>query len=167
MASSTDRAPALAVTVALLATTLSGCGNQRDEYCSTLRADTATLARLASASGRAHTDVLARSQAVFTDLRQKAPPDVAGDWADFAGAWQHLVTAFRAAGMEPDEFDPRQRPPGVSTGQFQAIRQAAAKLDSEPVRLAAARIEDHARVVCKVDLAGGLGAGAGPGGTAG
>ncbi len=77
------------------------------------------------------------------------------------------MAAFRAAGVDPAHFDPAHRPQGVTTGQFQAIRQAAAKLDSEPVRLAAARIEDHARVVCKVDLGGGLGGAAGTGGTAG
>jgi hypothetical protein len=146
------RLPAGAVAGVLVASLLAGCASQQAEYCSTLRDDKAQLTKLSSAKG----DVLARGLTVFTELRDQAPPDVEEDWTRFVGAWQGLVEALHAAGVDPRHFDPAHRPAGVTTGQLQSIEQAARKLRSEDVRLAAARIEDHARVVCHVDLGGGL-----------
>ncbi len=143
-----------AVAGLLLVTALGGCASQKEKYCSTLREDKAALSKLAGASSKG--DVLGRSLTLFTDLRDQAPPDVKQDWTQFVDAWKAVVDAFHAAGVDPRSFDPAHRPAGVSTGQFQSIKQAAAALESEDVRLAAARIEDHARVVCKVDLGGGL-----------
>ena len=136
----------------LLVSSLGGCASQKEKYCSTLRDDKAALTKLASAKG----DVLARSLRMFTELRDRAPQDVKADWTQFVGAWQAVADAFHAAGVDPRHFDPAHRPAGVSTGQFQSIKQAASELRSEDVQLAAARIEDHARVVCNVDLGGGL-----------
>lgn len=154
MAWRADRLRPVAGVVAglLLVSALGGCASQKEKYCSTLRDDKAQLTNLAAAKG----DVLGRSLSLFTELRDQAPPDVKEDWTQFVGAWQALVDAFHAAGVDPRHFDPAHRPPGVSTGQFQSIKQAAGDLSSEDVRLAAARIEDHARAVCKVDLGGGL-----------
>jgi hypothetical protein len=146
----------------LLVATLTGCASQTEKYCSTLKDDNAELQKLASGSDQPAGRVLDRSLAIFEELQGKAPHDVAADWNDFVYAWKSVVDAFRAAGVDPARFDPARRPPGVSTGQFQAIKQAAAELDSETVQAAAARIEDHAQTVCKVDLGGsGLGSSGG------
>ncbi len=148
--------------VVLVAAGLSGCASHTERYCSTLKDDSAALKKLSAESGKPGGEVLQRSLAIFTELRSAAPPDVAPDWNDFVYAWKTVVDAFAAAGVDPARFDPSRRPPGVSTGQFQAIKQAAAELGSQKVRAAAARIEDHARTVCKVELGrSGLGGGGG------
>jgi hypothetical protein len=159
VASTTDRArrlAAAAVAALLLATVPAGCASQQEKYCSALKDDNAQLKKLAS--DKPAGEVLHRGLAIFQDLQSKAPQDIAGDWADFTYAWKSLVDAFDAAGVDPAHFDPEHQPAGVSTGQFQAIKQAAAELESQKVQAAASRIEDHAQSVCKVDLGGsGLG----------
>jgi glucose-6-phosphate isomerase len=142
----------------LLVSSLAGCASATDRYCSTLKDDKAQLQKLASSSDKAPGRVLTGSLAVFEDLQHRAPHDVAADWNDFVFAWRAVVDAFAAAGTDPSRFDPDQKPAGMSTGQFQAIKQAAAELGSQKVQAAAARIEDHAQTVCRVGLGGsGLG----------
>lgn len=142
----------------LLASSLAGCASQTERYCSTLKDDKAQLQKLASSADQTHGQVLQGSLAIFEDLQNKAPHDVAPDWNDFVFAWRSVVEAFAAAGTDPSRFTPDKKPAGMSTGQFQAIKQAAAELGSQKVQAAAARIEDHAQVVCKVSLGGsGLG----------
>jgi hypothetical protein len=148
----------------LLASSLAGCASETERYCSTLKDDTARLQELASSSGKAQGRVLNGSLAIFADLQDKAPHDVAPDWNDFVFAWRAVVEAFDAAGTDPSRFDPDQKPAGMTTGQFQAIKEAAAELGSQKVQAAAARIEDHAQTVCKVSL-GGSGLGPDSGGT--
>jgi hypothetical protein len=146
----------------LLASGLTGCASDTEKYCSTLEDDNAQLQKLASSSDKRQGQVLKGSLAVFEELQSKAPHDVAPDWNDFVYAWGSVVDAFDAAGIGPSQFTPDKKPAGLSTGQFQAIKQAAAELGSEKVQAAAARIEDHAQAVCKVSLGGsGLGAAAG------
>lgn len=139
----------------LLAGSLAGCASPTEKYCSTLKDDKAKLQKLASSSDTPGRQVLHGSLAVFEDLKQAAPQDIAGDWGDFVFAWRSLVDAFDAAGVDPSTFTPDKRPAGVSEAEFEAIKQAAAGLEEEPVRLAARRIEDHAQTICKVDLGGG------------
>jgi len=142
----------------LLASSLVGCASHTERYCSTLKDDRAQLQKLASSSDQAQGQVLQGSLAIFEDLQSKAPHDVAPDWDDFVFAWRSVVEAFDAAGTDPSRFTPDKKPAGMSTGQFQAIKQAAAELGSQKVQAAAARIEDHAQTVCKVSLGGpGLG----------
>jgi len=139
----------------LLVSSLAGCASQKESYCSTLRSDNARLQKLASTSGRPGSQVLHGSLTIFEDLHRAAPQDIAGDWDDFSFAWKQLVDAFDAAHVDPATFDPEHRPAGVSEAEFEQIKQAAAALSAEPVRLAARRIEDHAQTVCKVSLGGG------------
>ena len=139
----------------LLVSSLAGCASQKETYCSTLKSDNAKLQKLAGSAGKPGAQVLHGSLAVFEDLKQAAPPDIAGDWDDFAFAWKSLVDAFDAAHVDPASFDPEHRPAGVSEAEFAQIKQAAAALQAEPVQLAARRIEDHAQTICKVNLGGG------------
>ena len=142
----------------LLVGSLAGCSSPTESYCSTLKDDKARLEKLSGQSDEPTTAVLEGSLRVFEDLQDAAPQDVAGDWDDFVFAWRSLVDAFAASGVDPSTFMAGKQPEGVSKSELEAIRQAAAELQSEPVTLAARRIEDHARTICKVDLGGsGLG----------
>ncbi len=146
----------------LLVGSLAGCASDTEKYCSALKDDKAALQKLASSSDKPAGDVLHGSLRIFEDLQGKAPHDIAPDWNDFVYAWRSVVDAFDAAGIAPPDFTPDKKPAGMSTGQFHAIKQAAAELGSQKVQGAAGRIEDHGRTVCKVDLGGsGLGAGGG------
>lgn len=134
-----------------------GCASPTEDYCSTLKADKARLEKLAATSDKPGTDVLHGSLTVFQQLEDASPQDIHGDWSDFVFAWKNLVEAFDAAGIKPSQFDPAHQPAGMSDAEFKQITEAAAGLRSEPVRLAARRIEDHAQTICKVDLGAGLG----------
>ena len=152
------RSAAAALAGLLLASSLTGCASPTEKYCSTLKDDKAKLGKLADSSDKPQAQVLHDSLALFEDLHDAAPKDVAGDWGDFVFAWRSVVDALDEAGVDPGSFDPAHPPAGVSTAQVQAIEQAAEELRSDKVTAAATRIEDHAQTICKVDLGGsGLG----------
>ncbi|MGZ4504772.1 MAG: hypothetical protein ACXVW3_12835 [Nocardioidaceae bacterium] len=140
------------VTAGVLAVSgLAGCAGQTESYCSTIRDDKPTLEQMSSMSGKGR-DAFDQSLSTFKDLRDKAPHDVAGDWATFVSAWQGLVDAFDATSAPPSAFRGGHRPPGVGEGQFQAVREAVQELQSTRVLVAAQGIEQHAADVCHVEL---------------
>ncbi|MGH3445320.1 MAG: hypothetical protein ACRDPB_08095 [Nocardioidaceae bacterium] len=145
---------ALAVGV-LLAAGPVGCASHTDTYCSTLKGDKATLSQLASGGGPSTNKSLHSAVTVLRELRDGAPADIAPDWDTLVAAFSRLFGALHAAGVDPKHFTPDKRPPGVSTGEYHEITQAALALSSTKLLAAAGRIQDEARQVCHVDLGGG------------
>jgi hypothetical protein len=141
----------------LLGGGLAGCGSSTDDYCGALKDDKARLEKISSSSKSPTTADLRASLGIFEDLQGRAPQDVQGDWRDFVTAWRSLVEAFTDSGVDPGVLAAGKTPTGASAAELREIRDAANGLQAEPVRLAAGRIEDHARTICKVDLGGGLG----------
>lgn len=141
-----------AVVGALLATTLVGCADETESYCDELADQRETLNDLAQRSGEPGTDVLADTVEVWRDLQEQAPEDIADEWATLVFGLEGLVEAFEEAGTTPGEFDPASPPPGVSDGEADRLRDAAAELASPRVTEAGEAVEQHARDVCEVDL---------------
>lgn len=131
-----------------------GCTNRTGSYCAQLRSDQHRLHQLAAQAGRdgKRGDVLTEALHVFTELQQRAPANIRPDYDLLVSAYSNLRDALTKAGVDPGSFRPGHRPAGLSSGEYQSIRQAALALDSDRVRHAAQRIEDHAQQVCHVDL---------------
>lgn len=144
----------LTALVLLLAPT--GCADETETYCGELRDQQAVLEDLAERSGEGE-DTLDETVEVLRGLQERAPGDIADEWTTVLFAYEGLVDAFRAAGVEPGGYDPEDPPAGVSRREADRIRDAAAELTSARVLGAANALEQHARDVCDVDL--GLGGG--------
>lgn len=131
---------------------LSGCASQTDKYCGQLKDDKQTLIDLAQHANRPGSDRLVESLTVFEELRDAAPDDVVDEWNTFVFAWQDLADAFDQAGIDPGDYRPGKKSPGVNDAEAKAIEGAARELGSDRVTSAGNGIEQHARDVCKVDL---------------
>jgi hypothetical protein len=143
----------------LAATGVTGCSGTKS-YCSSLSDDEAQLTRLATDAGKpgkAGAEALGETVGVLADLRDEAPDDISDEWVTLVGALQGLVEAFKASGAAPGDFAGGKQPVGVTDGQYDAVQQAVAELQSTRVQQAGKSIEQHAQDVCKVDLGSGLG----------
>lgn len=136
----------------LVLASASGCADQTEKYCSTLKDDKQALTDLAKNADKPGSDLFGESLAVFEELRDDAPDDIIDEWDTFVFAWQGLADAFEEAGVDPRDYQPANRPPSVSDAEAKSIEGASLELASPRVVDAGDGIEQHARDVCKVDL---------------
>jgi hypothetical protein len=156
------RRTALVVAGLLVTTGLTGCSNGTASYCSTLKDDQKkldTLATRAAKPGEQGVQALGDTVGVLSDLRDEAPDDISDEWNTLVGALQGLVDAVKATGHPLGDFAGGTKPDGVTSGQYDAVEQAATELQDTRVQQAGKSIEQHAQDVCKVDLGTGLGGG--------
>ena len=156
------RRTALVVAGLLVTTGLTGCSNGTESYCSTLKDDQKRLDSLATQAakpGEQGVRALGDTVGVLSDLRDVAPDDISDEWDSLVGALQGLVDAVKATGHPLGDFAGGTKPDGVTTGQYDAVKQAATELQGTRVQQAGKSIEQHAQDVCKVDLGTGLGGG--------
>src|SRR3978361_1696945 len=147
----------------LLCSGLASCSSTKS-YCSTLKDDRKQLSTLSDQIGgkdksKGGAKALTRTDSLFSDLRDKHPADIRGDWDTLVEAVDGLVAAIKASGADPEDFQGGHKPTGVTEGQLRAGQQAAAELQGTPVQQATQSIEQHAQDVCKVDLSSELGSG--------
>ena len=143
---------ALLVSALLVLASLTGCASTTEKYCGTLEDEKQTLTDLAQSSKEPGSDLFGDSLAVFEELRDASPDDIRDEWDTYVFAWEGVADAFDEAGVSPQDYQPGEKPPGVTDEQTKAIEDAAAGLGSDRVRDAGTGIEQHARDVCKVDL---------------
>lgn len=136
----------------LVLVSLSGCADQTEKYCGTLEDRRATLTDLAKSADRPGSDFIGESLAVLEDFRRDAPDDVVDEWDTVVFAWQGLADAIEAAGVDPGDYRPGNRPPGVSDAEAKTTADAALELASPRVTDAGDGIEQHADDVCAVDF---------------
>jgi hypothetical protein len=137
------------------ATTVGGCsGSDRDDYCAALTDEKATLERLSQRADDPASGALSDSIDVFERLRDASPEDIRDEWTTYVISWQALESALERAGVDAGVFTDDERPEGVGDAELDAVRDAAAKMRSQPVVDAASGIEQHATDVCGVDLGG-------------
>ena len=132
---------------------LSGCASATDSYCATLEDERQVLTGLAATSDQPGADLFENTLAVFETLRGEAPGDVRDEWDTFLFAWQDVADAFSVTRVRPGDYAPGTTPPGLNREAARRIENAAAELRSVRVVEAGRGIEQHARDVCKVDLA--------------
>ncbi len=143
-----------AVVLLLLATLLAGGCSSDDggDYCQTLSDEQKTLTDLADSSAKGGVDVLTPTLESFERLRAAAPEDLQDEWETVVVAYQALADAVAAAGVDPADYSPDKRPPGLSKAEADKLAAVASKLQSPRVVEAVAGLEQHADEVCKVDF---------------
>lgn len=139
---------ALAAVVLLLA--LQACGeNDVESYCSEVKQQRKELADMVETGSPA---ALLGALPTLRDLAEAAPPDLEDEWQTFLPAVEALEEALDDAGVEPGDFEDGKPPSGLSSGDQQAIKEAADRIRADDVVRAAAGIEQQARDVCKVNF---------------
>jgi hypothetical protein len=140
--------------VLLLALLATGCSDQREAYCDTLRDEKQTLTDLSQGAAEPAPGAIDRTLEVFERLREEAPDDVQDEWDVYITAWASLDRALDEAGADESMFADGERPEGMSQEDYDAVSAAAVDLRSTQVVQAASGIEQHALDVCKIDLGG-------------
>lgn len=146
--------------LALAAALLGACGGSHDAgsgaatgYCDQLKADKPyfqsmqgdepDLTRLEAASSRMHS------------LADAAPAEVAGAWATLDDAVTTMEDAFHEAGIDASDLAAMQDgrvPAGVDVDELAAMAPKMQALSGPELEDAAARIAEHARTACGIDL---------------
>lgn len=132
---------------------LGSCADEGEEYCEVLAEEQQTLTKLADDSAEGG-DVLTPTLESFARLQETAPDELQDEWDTLAAAYEALVDAVQAAGIEPAEYDPENPPDDLSAKEANRLAAVASKLRSSRVAEAAGGIQDHAREVCEVDFTG-------------
>lgn len=143
--------PILATLVALplLLTSLTGCGDPIDNYCSAVKSHQAHLTTTLGSGG---TEALLKALPAFEDLQSQAPDDIAKDWKTIVDALQGLQKALDAANVKPGDFKNGKPPAGLSKKHADAIAKAATKVSSPAVQKASVNVQQEARDVCHTSL---------------
>jgi hypothetical protein len=140
--------------VALLAVLLvGGCADEGENYCDALVEEQTTLTDLADSSVDGE-DVLGPTLESFQTLQSEAPEELLDEWDTLVVAYQALVDAVDAAGIDPADYDPEKPPDDLSANDADRLAAVASKLRSTRVNQAAGGIQDHAREVCEVEFTG-------------
>ena len=141
----------VAVLVLAGAILLGGCADEGEEYCETLAEEQQTLTKLADDSAGGG-DVLGPTLESFQRLQAAAPDDLQDEWDTLTAAYEALVEAVEAAGIDPSDYDPENPPDDLSLKEANRLGAVASKLRTVRVSDAAGGIQDHARDVCDVDF---------------
>lgn len=127
--------------------TLSACGNQYDDYCSTVRGQQASLGKILDAGGQA---ALLKALPTFQRLQSQAPSDVEPQWQILVTALSGLKTALADAHLDPSTYD--RNTTKISQHDKDRIDAAAAQLGSARVSGALQAVAQETRDVCHTPL---------------
>ena len=144
-------APALLVLAGVL---VAGCSEEGEDYCGALAEEQSTLDDLADRADAGGEDLLTPTVEAFQRLQESAPDELQDEWETVLNAYQAMVDAVAAAGIDPADYTPDDPPAGLSADEEERLASVADKLASLRVSEAAAGIEQHADEVCKVDFTG-------------
>ena len=149
-----------AVSLALAATVITGCGSNgsgtaaSSSYCHELRTDKAYFQSLA---GTQEPD-LATIRETFRrvhSLAAAAPSEVSGDWRTVDSTVTTVEGVLHESGLSPDDFTALQRgeiPQGVDVEKLAALAPKLQTLGGPAMNEAADRIAANAKSACGVDL---------------
>ena len=89
---------------------------------------------------------------VYQDLRDKAPRDIADDWAAVLDPLRALEEALEDQGVDPSSYAADAPPADLDDAGRQAIETAARAVGSQQTVAAMAAVEQHALDVCGTPL---------------
>jgi len=139
---------AAAAVIALVLPLVAGCGHGQS-YCDAVHDHQSELGAIVGSGDRS---ALLKALPIFSDLRDKAPDDVAGDWDLVVTRASALDSALAAASVDPTTYDPKHPPADLSDDDRAAIRQAAARLAASDTQDALVRVQQEVLDVCHTSL---------------
>ncbi|MAS54929.1 MAG: hypothetical protein CMJ44_09970 [Pimelobacter sp.] len=130
---------------------LAGCGEDDPftRYCDEVADQQQPLTEAAAAGP---TRGLLEALPSFRALQEKAPDDIADEWAVVVQRLTVLDEALQAADLDPATYDPAQPPAGLSAADTAAISAAASGLVTDAMRTALDAVQQQSRDVCKTPL---------------
>ena len=130
---------------------VAGCGEDDPAagYCDTVAEHRTELSRTIEEGGGAG---LLLALPTLADIAEEAPDDIADEWEELVGGLEQLRDALEDAGVEPEAYDPKRPPAGLSTAEQQAIEEAADRVGSQESQLALGAIDQQVRDVCHEPL---------------
>lgn len=142
--------PVAAPAALLAGLALGGCsGDPQERYCETVEEHQAELTEVAATDDPgAVFDALD----AYEDLAERAPRDIADDWASVVGPLQALDEALAAHDVDPSDYDAEAPPAGLAEEARTEIESAAREVGSEETVRAMAAVEQHALDVCGTPL---------------
>ena len=127
---------------------MTGCGHGQS-YCDAVRDHQSELGAIVGSGDRS---AWLKALPIFSDLRDKAPDDVAEDWDLVVSRLRALDSALTAANVDPATYDPRHPPADLGVDDRTAIRRAAAGLAASDTQDALARVQQEVLDVCHTSL---------------
>ena len=150
----TLRTASWSVPLAAVLLLVAGCSAEGEDYCTALAEEQKTLDDLADRAEAGGEDVLTPTVESFERLQGESPEALEDEWTTLVNAYQALIDAVDAAGIDPADYQPDDPPPGLSAADEERLASVASKLASTRVSEAALGIQQHADEVCKVDFTG-------------
>jgi hypothetical protein len=127
-----------------------GCsGDPQERYCETVEEHQAELSEVAATDDPgAVFDALD----AYDDLAERAPRDIADDWAAVVEPLRALEQALAEHDVDPSDYDAESPPAGLAEEARTEIEAAAREVGSEQTVRAMAAVEQHALDVCGTPL---------------
>lgn len=140
----------LAPAVLLAGLALGGCsGDPQERYCEAVEEHQAELTEVAASDDPgAVFDALG----AYDDLAERAPRDIADDWAAVVDPLHALEQALAEQDVDPSDYDAETPPSGLDEDARAGIEAAAREVGSEQTVRAMAAVEQHALDVCGTPL---------------
>jgi hypothetical protein len=140
-------AAATAISVVLLPW-VAACGHGQS-YCDAVHDHQSELGAIVGSGDRT---ALLQALPILSDLRDKAPDDVAEDWDLVVTRVRDLDSALMTADVDPTTYDPEHAPADLSDDDRAAIRRAAAQLAASDTQGALAQVQQEVLDVCHTSL---------------
>ncbi|MCW2737210.1 hypothetical protein [Nocardioides sp.] len=139
---------ALASLVACLA--LTGCsGDPQERYCDAVQEHQTALSDIAASEDAG---AIFGALDAYEDLQDKAPRDIADDWAEVVDPLRELEQVLTDHGVDPSSYAADDPPADLDDEGRRAIEAAARAVGSEQTVTAMAAVEQHALDVCGTPL---------------
>ncbi len=140
----------LLVAPVLIGLLASGCsGDPQAGYCDTVEEHQAALSDIAASDDAG---ALFGALDIYDDLHDRAPRDIADEWAAVVGPLRELERVLSANGVDPSSYTAEEPPADLDTADRAEIEAAARAVGSEQTVTAMAAVEQHALDVCGTPL---------------
>ncbi len=144
------RAAPMALMAGVVCLAATGCAEDpQADYCEAVEEHQADLSDVAASD-----DAGAVFDAVddYEDLAERAPRDIADDWAAVVGPLRSLEEALDAHDVDPSTYRADKPPAGLDADAREEIEAAARTVGAQRTVDAMAAVEQHALDVCGTPL---------------
>lgn len=129
---------------------LAGCADDpQADYCEVVEEHQAELSDIAASKDAG---AILRALDAYADLEDRAPRDIADDWAAVIEPLRELEQVLTDRGVDPSSYDADAPPADLDADGRAAIGAAARAVGSERTLSAMAAVEQHALDVCGAPL---------------